>query len=515
VQSAILEPVAARQTRFRLHGLVPDARGIAVGRDALVVVDSLDRLVALLGAYSEEASLDDLLPSLTLERCAREGGGHALLLRCGAGDGYALDRLQRLAGVAQGQLFTGTGAVFVRYRDRAAPFGWDLSAPVSELGGVGASQILAADLDLVSRWEVVDRIDPLDLVTRLSLRRVAIPGGAISADPELCGLREMALVLVAPGIAERILQYLWNLEVSLAGVRVNLDGDRRAGLLLRLRHPPARVLDVLRGLQGVELLAPVSPRAAVEVGWRHPLHLASANACLPGEEMYLFRGRVGRVERLDGAPRFVDGRHLVLAQGRGGLIEAGRLPQTELEPLRVELRLRPSTQPREPRATLIAWEQADLLRRLVYLIPPSALAASRVVPLEEGLLVVSGTSPGGRGGRGAPSTVGIVPLGRRMAEVAPGVLVADGYELWPRVRPQLVRSLLGLEGDEHALFLEPGREPVRLAPEQLVPLDVAVLGRLATTRADVVEPAVAALGGATIENERLGRFSLWGFRREP
>src|SRR5690606_35947051 len=116
--------------------------------------------------------------------------------------------------------------------------------------------------------------------------------------------------------------------------------------------------------------------------------------------------------------------------------------------------LRPTSMPREPRAALIAWEQIGLLRHLVYLIPPSALAASRVVPLDEGVVVLTGSTIGARtpasaAGLGAGA---IVPLGRRLGEVAPGVLVPDGHELWPRVRPALMRQLLGLGPDDHAIF---------------------------------------------------------------
>jgi hypothetical protein len=106
----------------------------------------------------------------------------------------------------------------------------------------------------------------------------------------------------------------------------------------------------------------------------------------------------------------------------------------------------------------------------------------------------------------------IIPLGRRLSEVAPGVLVPDGHELWPRVRPQLIRSLLGLEADEHALFLSPASDPVRVRPAQLLALDAAVIGRLELTEAEPVSASVPALGPARIENERMGRFALWGFR---
>ena len=108
-----------------------------------------------------------------------------------------------------------------------------------------------------------------------------------------------------------------------------------------------------------------------------PIQLASAQSCLPGDEMFLFRGSVGRVERLDGPPRFVDGRHLVESQMQGRLREVSQLRDTELEPLRVELRMRPTTMAREPRAVLVGWSEVKLLRHLVYLLPPSALAAAR------------------------------------------------------------------------------------------------------------------------------------------
>ncbi len=509
---ALLEPVAAGQTRFRLQGLSPDARGIAVGRDALIVLESLERLVAFLGAYSEEASLDELVPSLTVERAARVGGGHALLLRCAAGDGYALDRLARLAGIARGQLFTGSGNNFVRTRERAAPFGYDLSVPIAELPREKSDDVVAVDSDYAAAYAVSDRLDPVDLLQRLALRPVPLPMGGFASDPEQAGLREMALLLAAPGVADRLLSYLWHQEVSFSGVRVRLDDDRKAALLLRLRQPPARLLDVLMPIPGVELLAPVSPRAAIEVGFRHPIHLASANTCLPGDEMYLFRGRVGRVERIDGAPRFVDGRHLVRSDARAHLREVGQLRPDELEPLRVELQLRPTSSVREPRASLIDWQQVDLLRRLVYLIPPSTLAASRVMPLPEGVLVIAGTAVGGRGSRQGLSVGSVVPIGRRMAEVAPGVLVPDGYELWPRVRPGLVRTLLGLEADDHAAFLGPERAPIRLRADQLLPLDAAVIGRLSLTDASSPAPELPPLQPGEVTNERVGRFALWGFR---
>lgn len=507
---ALLEPIAAGQTRFHLQGLAPDARGVACGRETLVTFPSLDRLVAFLGAYSEECSLDELIPTMTIERARRDGGGHALLMRCAGADSYVLDRLARLSLAVHGQLFTGSGTVFVRYRDRMAPFGYDLAGGTTT--AASPEEVVVVDHDVTARYRALDRLDPVELIQRLSLRQIPLPLAGIASDPQLCGLHELALVLVAPGLSDRILSYLWGNQVALAGVRVALAGERRASLLLRLRQPSGQVLDVLHGIPGVELLAPVSQRAAVEIGYRHPVHLASASSCLPGDEMYLFRGRVGRVERLDGAPQFIDGAHLVRSDVAARAHEPGDARGAAVQALKVELRLRPTASIREPRGALIRWEQAGLLRRLIYLIPPMALAAARLAVLPQGMLVLTGSSLGGTAGLAAGvGAAAIIPLGMRIVEVAPGVLVPDGFELWPHVRPQLVRELLGLEAADHALFLGTDQSPLRLRPDHLAPLDAAMMSRLELAVIEASPSDSPSSGPATLLNERLGRFALWGF----
>lgn len=514
MSQTLLEPVAAGQTRFRMQGLAPDARGIAIGREVLVVLPSLDALVAFLGAYSDEASLDDLLPTMTLEHARRQGGGHAVLVRCSSGDGYAVDRLARLAQATRGQLYTGVGNTFVRWRERDAPFGYDLATPTTS----GRDEVVVVDVDYAATYQTTHRMDPVELIQRLQLRPVPIAAGGISRDPDLCGLRDMALVLVAPALAARVLRYLWRLELPMAGYYVVLQGDAQASLLLRLRTPRPRALDVLSLIPGIELLAPVSSRAAVEIGWRHPVQLASAQSCLPGDEMFLFRGRTGRVERLEGPPRFIDGRHLVESTMASRLRDVAQLREAELDPLRVELRMRPTTLAREPRAVLIGWDQVRLLRHLVYLIPPSALSASRLVPLDEGVVVLAGASALGRNSQASLAGLGagvVIPLGRRLGEVAPGVLVPDGHELWPRVRPQLLRQLLGLGPEDHAFYLSPGADPIRVRPEQLLPLDAALIGRLVLDEAALVVPELPPTAAANLRNAKLGRFALWGFGGLP
>jgi hypothetical protein len=125
---------------------------------------------------------------------------------------------------------------------------------------------------------------------------------------------------------------------------------------------------------------------------------------------------------------------------------------------------------------------------------------------------IGARTPASAAGLGAGA---IIPLGRRLGEVAPGVLVPDGQELWPRIRPQLLRQLLGLGPEDHAVFLSPQTDPLRVQPDQLLPLDAALLARLSLQDATVFEPEVEALDAGTIRNDHLGRFALWGFGGVP
>ncbi len=95
------------------------------------------------------------------------------------------------------------------------------------------------------------------------------------------------------------------------------------------------------------------------------------------------------------------------------------------------------------------------------------------------------------------------------------MLVPDGFELWPHVRPQLVRELLGLEAADHALFFGPDQGPVRLAPDHMSPLDAAMLSRLELALSEASPSELPQTGAATLTNERLGRFALWGFGGSP
>ena len=67
---------------------------------------------------------------------------------------------------------------------------------------------------------------------------------------------------------------------------------------------------------------------------------------------------------------------------------------------------------------------------------------------------------------------------------------------------------------DRAVFLAPGRDPLRVPDERMMPLDAAAVGALSTAEAELVEPGLPALEPGVVENQRLGRFALWGFRSQ-
>src|SRR4051812_47924416 len=105
----MLLPVALHQSRFNLPGLAPDGRGIALGKQAAVLVPSLDGLVTWLRIVSERLPLDDILPALAIHEVRGGAGSREFLVVFHAASSSLVDRAARSADLAGGLTFTGTG----------------------------------------------------------------------------------------------------------------------------------------------------------------------------------------------------------------------------------------------------------------------------------------------------------------------------------------------------------------------------------------------------------------------
>src|SRR5579862_8853776 len=137
----MLDRIALHQTRLRTPGLGLDAKGVALGAKGLVLLPSLDRLVAWLSVYTRDRSLEDLLPSLEIHLVRSKLGTREIALDLAAESSDRMDRVADVARLVGGFTFTGTSRHFVQYRDAAAPFGYD----AAELASTDAALVLYHD----------------------------------------------------------------------------------------------------------------------------------------------------------------------------------------------------------------------------------------------------------------------------------------------------------------------------------------------------------------------------------
>ena len=502
----MLERVTLGQTRFSMPGVGPDSRGVVVGKLGVLAFPTIDGVVRWLRLYADEDSLDDLLPSTRIVRALTPMKSRACLLTIPAATSYVLDRAARCARLAGGATHTGTSKHFVKYRDDRSPYGYD----VADLPSGAAGEFVLHGDDGAAVYAREGELDPVGLILRLSLRRV--PGGE-KLDAEG---RATLYVTVAAGLAPGLVRYL--LRNAVRSEVAALDAEKRSvfaapgdgvgALLLRVREVPERLLASLREVPGVTWFRPAGDNVAVEVGYAHPVALTSVASIFQRERFYLFRGAADRLDVVKGPPVFSAAEHLAdlrLSPHVPRNLEA-TLPAP---PLGVTLRLVPTTTAaRRVVGTLVPWDEAHRLKKLVYGLPPVLLAGHRIAPSARGLLVL--------GNEG----VDVVPLGTLLTEIAPDLLIPVGMDLVPRVPDEVLAAAIDhvggtVSGGRVTVFLHDG-SAFFVPASELVPLERRVLARVPVPQADSVrelytQPAVAA---GRIVNDAVGRFALWGFQRE-
>ena len=189
----MLERVALHQTRLRVPGVGLDSRGIVLGARGLVLLPSLDRLVAFLAVYTEGQSLDPIVGTLRIELVRSKLGAREIALSFDAGSSDRMDRVAEVARLAGGFTFTGTSRHFVQYRDSAAPFGYD------------ATEITASDSPLMlyhtsfsQLYGIEQKVELRELLLRLMPH--AEPRAGSDASP--------LWILTEQGLGTTLLHYL-------------------------------------------------------------------------------------------------------------------------------------------------------------------------------------------------------------------------------------------------------------------------------------------------------------------
>ena len=214
----VIERVVLHQSRFRTPGLVPDARGVALGPLGMVLLSSPERLVSFLRATGEEGALDELLDSLRIVQVVSPLRTREMVVEVQASSSHRMDRIAAIARLLGGMVFTGSGRHFVKYRDAQAPFGYDIGELLADPGDIALYH------DRFAQPYKVDRTLAIrDLILRLT--PVQVPRGRAETP-------RMLYALVHLGLGESVVGYLarWAVNAPRCACRracTRLDLSRR------------------------------------------------------------------------------------------------------------------------------------------------------------------------------------------------------------------------------------------------------------------------------------------------
>jgi hypothetical protein len=487
----MLERIALHQTRLRTPGLGLEAKGVALGAKGLVLLPSIDRLVAWLSVYTRERSLEDLMPSLEIHLVRSKLGTREITLGFAAESSDRMDRVAETARLVGGFTFTGTSRHFVQYRDAAAPFGYD------------AAELLATDAALAlyhDRFTQVYEVDRAIDLKSLLLRLMP------HVDPSTNDEGGPRFLVAEQGLGPALIHYF---------VRSRVDGEVAVGewppasafdegpvrrYVVRVSDLPRRMRPLMRLTPGITTFLPAGPGVAVEIGYRHPVALRACPIFDPNG-LVLLRGRGDEPWALERMPQLGDLRAFARVELRGEDVPVISVATAthKPEPVRVPLRLSPSPTPwRNVTATWIATEQLPLLRRLVYALPHQTIARTTIAITPRGAFLRCTTG------------IEAIPLGTFFVEVYPSLYAPAGYDVTPSVAPEVLHRALGSPSGQ-VLFITTEARALSIDQSSFAPLETSML------EAKPWEPMVAeaiekALEDAPLDLKlgSLGAFPLSG-----
>ena len=490
----MLERIALHQTRLRTPGLGLDGKGVALGSRGLVLLPSIDRLVAFFAVYTRERSLEDLLPSLQIELVRSKLGTRELTLTFAAESSDRMDKLAETAHLVGGFVFTGTSRHFVQYRDAQAPFGYD------------TAELLASDAPIVLYHDKFTQVygveKPVDL--RALLLRLSP-----HVDPTTAREEGPRYLLAERGLGPALIHYFVRSQVEAEVGMAEwppesaFDDEAVRRYLFTVPSLPQRMRPLLQATPGIYTFLPAGPGVAVEAGYRHPITL---RACplFDADGLVLVRGNgkepliVPRLPQLGDVRAFA--RVHLLGEETGAPTATRTLPA---DPVRVPLRLVASFAPR--RNVTAAWLTGDdlgLLRKLSYALPRDTLERARVAITDAGVFIRC------QGG------IEAIPLGLFYVEVRPGLYVPAGTEFVPAVHPEVLHRGLGSPSGK-AIFVRFDTRAFSVDESAFVPLATVLLESVplqdseahAVAEALVLEPIdlrVRALGMFPLSDAQAG-----------
>jgi hypothetical protein len=449
-----------------------DGKGVALGAKGLVLLPSIDRLVAFLAVYTRERSLEDLMPSLAMHVVQSRLGTREITVEFAAESSDRMDRVAETARLVGGFTFTGTSRHYVQYRDAGAPFGYD------------ATQLLSTDAAVAlyhqrfsQTYGLERRIDLRPLLLRLMPQ----------VDPSTRMEPGLRIVVAEQGLGPALVHYLVRSQVD-GEVCVaewppesSFDESPVRRWILRVPQVPARMRPLLHSTPGITCFVPTGPGVAVEAGYRHPVELRACPVFDPAG-LVLVRGRGNAPWDIAPLPQMGALSAFARIELRTEGTEAAATRDVhQADMVRVPLRVVPSTKPwRNVTATWIEPAQVPLLRRLAYALPQVTLAQARVAMTARGAFLR------------LQAGIEAIPLGTFFVEVHPNLYLPAGHEVLPSVGPEVLARALGAPASK-VLFVGVDAHAVAVEESAFVSLETSLLAAPPwdSAEAEAIETALA------------------------
>jgi hypothetical protein len=489
----MLDRVAVHQTRLRTPGLGLDAKGVALGAKGLVLLPSIDRLVAFLALYTRQGSLADILRTLVVEVVQSKLGAREVTLTFSAEGSDRLDRVAEVARLAGGYTFTGTSRHFVQYRDAAAPFGYDIA------------QITPSDAALALYHNAFSQV--YNVERKIDVRALLM---RLEPHPDPANVREPGprWILAESGLGPALIQYFVRsaveAEVGIAEwpPESSFDDAPVVRYIFRVPEVPDRMVPLLTKTPGLGVFAPVAPGCAVEVGFRHPVSL---RACPVFSEtgLVLFRGAGQDALEITKLPQLGDVSAFARVEMRREVLTARSAEAARAAPIAIALRLMPSTEPwRQVTASWVRPEEMPLLRQVAYALGPDTLRKAKIAITQQGAFLRH------------PSGIEGIPVGELFRELRAGLYIPAGYDAVPAVSPDVLYRALGSPSGQ-VVFLSRDGRAVAVAGDAFVSLETALLEAQAWSPLAATSAGLQAALATELPQVFLGSIGLRPMRDVP
>lgn len=451
----MLERVAMHQTRLRLPGLGVDAKGVALGSKGVVLVASIERLVAFLSLFTSSQSMADLLPTLRIEVVKSRMNTREIILSFAAQGSERMDRVAEIARAAFGNTFVGTSGHFVQYRDSSAPFGYD----VGEVLAVDGDYVLYHNL-FTQTYKRERDVDLRALLLRLRPQNDPSSG----REPGPCW------IVAEEGLGPAVIHYFIRSQVDARMGVVEwpplsaLDDGPVRRYVFHVEGLPDRMAPLFRSTPGVTTFAPVAPGVAVQAGWRHPVNLRACPV-FGNAGLVLFHGHNQDALVIDKVPALgtVSSFARVTLSDQASVAQPAPVRPVDIGPIAVPVRLMPSIEPwSSVHASFVSPSEYPVLRRVIYALGARTLREASIAFTRAGAFLINR--------QGIEST----PVGQFFREVRPNLFIAAGYDPVPAIDPEVLFRALGAPAD-HAIFLLAASPAVGVPRAAFVPLVDAMI----------------------------------------